>query len=341
MKMNTLPTVMAALALLAVLTGLAASQDSSLPKDKTPWTAGAALLRPGPAGAFDETAVKDPAVVFHQRRWHVFYTARGRGQCALGYVAAARLEDLQTAPRAHLEQLRGSRDGYAAAPQVFYFEPQRRWYLIYQVRDEKSGADYRPVYATAPVVDQPGAWDGPHPLAEKQDSAKWIDFWVICDETTACLFYTRGHRDVYAMTTPLSEFPRGFANPRVVFGPVHEAVHIYQAEGRAEYHMLCEMRTPEDIRHFSLFTAPHPLGPWSLVDERYAAGEQLISADSAARWTEEVSHGEMLRVGVDQRLEYDASRPRFLIQGLLKAEHQGAYPSLPWKLGLITRGNGD
>jgi len=38
-----------------------------------------------------------------------------------------------------------------------------------------------------------------------------------------------------------------------------------------------------------------------------------------------------------RRLEYDASRQ----QGLLKAEHQGAYPSLPWKLGLITRGNGD
>lgn len=299
------------------------------------WNAGPVLLAPGPAGSFDETAVKDPSVVQFQKRWHVFYTARGQGRYALGYVSALRLEELATAPRTALRSLGGHKEGYAAAPQVFYFAPQERWYLVYQTRDQQQGADYLPVYASTRTLDQPESWEGPHPLADKADTGKWIDFWVICDETTAYLFYTRNHREVCAMTTPLADFPHGFAAPKVVFEPVHEAVHLYKAAGKPEYHMLYEMRTDEDIRHFELATAPHPLGPWRIASETYAAGAQLRFAPGEEKWSEEVSHGEFLRTGYDQRLEYDSGHPRLLIQGLLVNSHRGAYSDLSWKLGLI------
>jgi len=51
-----------------------------------------------------------------------------------------------------------------------------------------------------------------------------------------------------------------------------------------------------------------------------------------------VSHGEMIRSGYDQRLEYDADEPAMLIQGLLKDATDVPYPSLPWRLGVIRRG---
>ena len=53
-------------------------------------------------------------------------------------------------------------------------------------------------------------------------------------------------------------------------------------------------------------------------------------------WTNEVSHGELLRNGVDERLEVDSAHLRFLIQGMRDELHRGEYVNLPWCLGLIT-----
>lgn len=303
--------------------------------DLTPscWTVGAPLLLPGEQGSFDEVAVKDPSIVYHDGMWHLFYTARGREEYSIGYVSAEKLEGLQTSRRSQLANLGGTKDRYAAAPQVFFFEPQGTWYLIYQTRDE----NYQPVYSTTRTIDKPGSWSEPSPLAEKHDRAKWIDFWVICDDTTAYLFFTRGHRDVYVMTTRIRDFPRGFGNVRKTFSPVHEAVHIYKGKGRGEFHMFYETRTADGVRGYGLATARHLLGPWSRVTDDFATGDRLRYQDHSEKWTEEVSHGEMIRSAYNQKMEYDPSNPRFLIQGLLSIEHTGTYPDLPWKLGIIAQ----
>lgn len=297
------------------------------------WIVSPPLFQPGPADAFDETAVKDPSIVFFEGQWHLFYTARSRHEYGIGYASAKSLEALVTAQRHHLTQLRGEQSAYAAAPQVFFFAPRNLWYLLFQTRD----ANYQPVISTTATIDAPESWSAPKPLAQKNDAAKWIDFWILCDTDRAYLYYTRDHRDVCVMDTELALFPQGFANPRPVFSPVHEAVHVYKVSGASEYHMVCEYREDKDIRHFGLAVAPHPLGPWKIREEQYAAGGQLAYPPGAARWTEEVSHGEAIRIGHDQRLEYDAVQPRLLIQGLPEGAHTGPYPSLPWALGLIER----
>jgi len=297
------------------------------------WTIAAPLLEPGPRGSFDETAVKDPTIVHHGGRWHLFYTARGRDAYALGYVSAPQLAGLATAPRHRLEALRGREDPYAAAPQVLYFEPQQAWYLIFQTRD----GSYQPVYAATRTIERPESWSAPRPLVRKQDKAKWIDFWVICDNTTAHLFYTRAHRGVFAMTTSLEAFPGGFRNARKMFSPVHEAVHVYRARARDEFHMLYELRGDGGLRRYGLARAPRLGGPWANVTDHFATGEQLQYHTGEAVWTEEVSHGELLRCGHNQHLEYDPTDTRFLIQGLKSVEHAGPYPDLPWRMGIITK----
>jgi hypothetical protein len=297
------------------------------------WTVGAPVLLPGPPGSIDETSVKDPTVVRHDGRWHVFYTARGRGEYTTATVSAASWEALRDAPRHPVKTLRGRKSAYGCAPQVFFFEPQKTWYLIAQTRD----ANYQPVYVTTATIERPDSWTGAAFLVEKDEKPKWIDFWVICDDRDAHLFYTRSHRDVYVRTTRLADFPKGWGAGRKVFSGIHEAVHVYKVKGRDAYHLLYELNHG-GVRSFGLARSPRLAGPWEQVSEAYATGAQLRWAAGATPWTEMVSHGEFLRTGCDQRLEYDADRPALLIQGMMKADGGKPYPELPWRLGIIRRG---
>ncbi len=297
------------------------------------WQASGVALSPGETGTFDEMAVKDPSVVFFEGRWHVFYTARGGGEYTTGYVSALAMNDLNTAPRHELKQIRGRSSRYACAPQVFFFEPQGLWYLICQTRD----ANYQPVYSTTKTISRPESWSTPKVLAAKDEEAKWIDFWVICDKDAAHLFYTRNHREVVVRTTSLDAFPGGWSDGRVVFDGVHEAVHVYKVKDHNEYRMIYELNG-QGVRSFGLARASRLAGPWEKVTDTYAAGPQLSYVSDEVRWTDMVSHGEMVRAGYDQRLEYDASNPVMLIQGRRDNAGDTPYPDLSWSLGAIRSG---
>jgi endo-1,4-beta-xylanase len=275
------------------------------------------VLDPGKPGTFDETAVKDPSILRYAGRWHLFYTARGMNRYSLGYVAAKDLHELNRAPRHRI----GPPD-YAAAPQVFFFRPQKRWYLIYQTM----ASNYQPVFSTTTDLGQPGSWSAPQPLTSKLERDKWIDFWIICDDQLAWLFFTRNQTDVYAMTTSTAQFPSGFANPRKVFSGVHEAVHVYRTH--SGYAMLFETSDAGGWRRFGLAKARDLGGQWRLEAPEYAA-------QIRGQWSRDISHGELLRSGYDERMEADVERARFLIQGMPEPLHRGDYPSLPWRLGLI------
>jgi len=294
------------------------------------WSVGAPVLVPGPAESFDEVSVKDPSIVFADGAWHVFYTARFQDEYTTGYVSAPTLDDLQSAPRHKLPQIRG-RTRYGCAPQVFYFEPQRRWYLIFQTRD----ANYQPMFSTTATLAEPESWGKPTPLIEKDAEAKWIDFWVICDASKAYLFYTQAHNGVMVRSTSLDAFPDGWGPSQKVFTDVQEAVHIYKVRGRREYHMFYE-RNSGGVRSFGKASAKNLTGPWTKVTDRYATGDQLQFSEGIAPWTDMVSHGEILRTGCDQNLEYDPNNCRWLIQGLLKRDANVRYELLPWKLGVMS-----
>ncbi|UCD52595.1 MAG: hypothetical protein JSW27_08150, partial [Phycisphaerales bacterium] len=131
-------------------------------------------------------------------------------------------------------------------------------------------------------------------------------------------------------------FPHGWSEGQAVFNGVHEAVHVYKVKGRDEYHMIYELNSG-GVRSFGLARASHLAGPWEKVTDAYATGSQLICAPGVTRWTDIVSHGEVIRSGYDERLEYNADSPVLLIQGRPDDAGSTPYPSLPWKLGLITR----
>lgn len=282
----------------------------------------------GPEGSFDETAVKDPSIVYADGHWHLFYTARGRGDYSLGYARSSSLDSLRFAERQQLSTLTGAKSTYAAAPQAFYFSPDSLWYLIFQTRD----ANYQPAYATSPTIGDPESWSEPRPLLLKDDPIKWIDFWVICDADSAFLFYTSHHAVVMLRSTTMDLFPAGWSRPRVVFSGVHEAVHVYRAADSDRFDMIYELNR-DGIRSFGLASAPRLSGPWSRRTDAYVTGDQLPLL--ARSWTDMASHGEALRRTADERLVYDAERPLWLIQGLSLDAVGGPYEELRWQIGVI------
>ncbi|MCX8109052.1 MAG: non-reducing end alpha-L-arabinofuranosidase family hydrolase, partial [Verrucomicrobiae bacterium] len=75
-------------------------------------------------------AQKDPSVVYYGNRWHVFMTIKLPGRSAIEHCSFERWEDANASKRTILQV---STSAYYCAPQVFYFRPHKKWYLIYQV----------------------------------------------------------------------------------------------------------------------------------------------------------------------------------------------------------------
>ena len=316
--------------LTVVLCGCVSTAEMEVPSR---WIGGPVILSVGKKGSFDDKGVKDPTIVNYCGKWHLFYTISRKDPGGIGYVSAKSLESLNTAPRFWLKQFNGlTSDSKGGAPQVFYFEPQKLWYLIYQTKD----FNRQPVFSTTATIDEPESWSKTKNLIEREEpDVKWIDFWIICDETKAYFFYSRGRKDVYVRWTRIEDFPNGFGPGQLAFSPMPkpltEAVHIYKVKDKEQYHMLYET-CPEGKtkRRYGLARASNLLGPWKRVADDYAIGEKLFFANDAQRWTDQVSHGEMLRSGYDQRLEYDPADSRFLIQGITsETEREG------WQLGIF------
>ena len=298
-------------------------------QEQRTWEIASPNFENGTIGTFDEISVKDPTIVFFENAWHLFYTARGNNEYTTAYASAKDLDSLNNASRFELKQIRG-KTRYGCAPQIFFFEPQKKWYLIFQNKD----ANYQPAFSTNTNISLPNSWIVPQKLLQKNSTKKWIDFWVIADKTKVYLFYTEAHNGVVVRSTSLKDFPHGWSEGIKVFDNVHEAVHVYKAINTNEFHMIYELNK-QGIRSFGLAVSNNLEGPWEKVTDNYATGKQLQYFDDAKQWTEMVSHGEVIRTGYNQNMEYDPENCRWIIQGILKKELNVEYPSLPWKLGII------
>src|SRR5688500_10147220 len=91
------------------------------------WTLSPPLVSPTDRPDDPCHAVKDPTVVFHKGKWHLFATIRSKTRThQIEYLAFADWKKADAAPRHVL----GVSDGYFCAPQVFFFTPHKKWYLV-------------------------------------------------------------------------------------------------------------------------------------------------------------------------------------------------------------------
>ena len=309
----------------AVASGLLLATHAILaaPNPNPTWFVDAPILFRARAEPFDHYAVKDPTIVFSGGRYHLFYTgANASGGWQMLYSSAATLEGFRTAAHVYLSRIGES---YFAAPQVFFFEPRGLWYLIYQ--DGTFGA----AYATTTNIADPNSWSGPRSLGVSGNLG-W-DYYVICDDAF-CYMYNSpsdGSRRIYLRRTPIGSFPTGWSAPAVTATDTFEGVNVYRARADGQYYMVVEDYL--DNRYYELWRSSGAGGPWTRVAEKWAWHGNLVY--NAERWTTSVSHGDILRAGVNQRLEIDdINRVDFLIQGTTQLSCC-PYQQIPWDLGII------
>ena len=169
----------AALLLATILSQLAQSQAEDRPKRagavhhqrssesadfEVPamWEYSGPLIAPEKRAGELSRAQKDPTLVFHDGKWHVFMTVKLPGRSAIEYCWFEKWEE---ADRSQRTILRVSNSDYYCAPQVFYFTPQKKWYLIYQMR--VPGVNKMWVaYSTTSDIADPDSWTPARPMLD-------------------------------------------------------------------------------------------------------------------------------------------------------------------------------
>jgi hypothetical protein len=299
------------------------------------WSLSRPLVSPADRPADPCHAVKDPSVVFHGGKWHLFATIRSKVRThQIEYLPFADWQRADAAPR-HVLTLS---DGYFCAPQVFFFTPHRQWYLVYQVAAPGRKPQLQPAFSTTADLADPKSWSKRALLFEKDPEGvgRWLDFWVICDDGHARLFFTSLDGRMWRADARLADFPHGWGRPRVVLqADIFEASHTYKVKGLDRYFTFVEAQAGEH-RYFKAYAADRLDGEWKpLADTRDApfAGAANIGPDP---WTASVSHGELLRAGTDERLEVEPERVRLVFQGVSAADRKGKkYGDIPWRLALL------
>lgn len=324
------------LALTPLLT-LLTTAPANLPPGDFAWTISEPLIAPADRPDDPCYSVKDPSVVYANGRWHLFVTIRSQVRShAIEYLT---FTDWSEASRAE-HVILPNHPGYFCAPQVFWFEPHQLWYLICQASSDDWEPKYGAAYATNPDIGKPHGWSPLKPLGHQFAEGKaGLDFWVICDDAKAHLFFTTNNGKMWHESTALANFPTGWSPADLAIqGDIFEASHTYRVQGGGQYLTIIEAQGGHGWRYYKAYLADTLDGPWrplaATKEETFAS--LLNTTPVGPRWTESISHAELLRAGFDQRLELAPDHLRMVFQGVLNKDRAGKkYGEIPWRLGLL------
>jgi len=339
-----------AMALLAViaLSPVGAEATAGLPSSFQ-WRSSGPLIAPKSDATHDIVSIKDPSIVFFRGRWNVYASvANSAGNYSMVYTSFRDFRHAGDAPQFYLDQNPDIGTGYRAAPQLFFFAPQHRWYLVYQTGAGGS-------YSTTSDPTRPDTWSAPRNfyaampdiIRQNIGNGFWVDFWVICDSVNCYLFSSDDNGHLYRSQTTVADFPNGFGNTVIALSDpnrfaVFEASNVYRVEHTNTYLLLVEAIGSDGRRLFRSWTSTSIAGTWTDLanTEANPFARSTNVAFAGTGWTMDISHGEMIRDGIDQTLTIDAHHLRYLYQGVDPASHV-PYNSLPWRLGLLTQTRAD
>ncbi|MGW8881146.1 non-reducing end alpha-L-arabinofuranosidase family hydrolase [Streptomyces mirabilis] len=309
------------------------------------WSSSGVLAGPKPDAQHpDAAAIKDFSIVRYNNQWLTFATTASPSGWGLVQFNFDDWSQAASAPQTYLDTSpMGS--GYRAAPQVFYFAPQNLWYMVYQTGP--------PTYSTSTNPADPHSWSAPRTLisqeppivTQNKGNGTWIDFWVICDTANCHLFFSDDNGHIYRAQTSLANFPNGFGNTQMVMSDtknnLFEATNVYKVADSDQYLLLQEaISNTSGRRYFRSFTSSSLTGSWTSLaateNEPFASRNNVTFPGGA--WTQDISHGEMVRAGNDQTLTINPCRLQYVYQGM-DPNAGGDYIRLPWRMGLLTQTN--
>lgn len=328
-----------------IQTGLRVNSENHLPNNestifKVPslWEYTAPLIAPEKRQDNPSRAQKDPTVVFYGGKWHVFMTVKLPGRSAIEYCSFNKWKQADSSGRTILKV---SNSDYYCAPQVFYFTPHKKWYLVYQMG--MPGADKMWVaYSITTDIADPNSWTHAMPILDggKDDPRKvgGLDYWIICDNQRAYLFLTSLNGKMWRLWTRLEDFPQGFDHCELALeAKVFEASHTYKLKGTNKYLTIIE---ENGRRYYKAYFADRLDGVWTPVadtaEQPFAGWKNIRPAPGVEPWTDNISHGELIRDGYDQTLTVDPDNLRFIFQGMWDKDKSGkGYGQFQWRIGML------